>query len=111
VAFAARSAVAGGDQRVFVSLTPTTPRVAEGFGVPGRRRLQMTLVARILLVAAQTLLPIQVGHGAMSDLDVIGRVRSGCGILMTGCAVVVLTAGSRADWGVGPIEGERSRNA
>ena len=111
VAFAARSAVAGGDQRVLVSLTPTTCRMAEGFSVPDRRRFQVTVVARILLVAAEALLSIEVGRGAMSSLDEFGRMRSGCGILVTDCAVVALTAWGPADRGVGPIEGERSRNA
>ena len=111
MAFAARCAVASGDQSMFVSLTPTTRRLAEGFGVPGRRRFQVTVVARILQVTAKALLSIELGRGAMSSLDVIGRVRSGRGILMTRCAVIVLTAGGRADRGVGPIKSERSRNA
>ncbi len=69
----------------------------------------MTVVARILLVATDALLSIEVGRGAMSDLDEFGRMRSGCGIFVTDRAVVVLTAWGLADRRVGPIEGERTR--
>ena len=116
MAFAARVTVACGDERVFVSLTPTTRGLAEGFGVPDRWCFQVTIVAGILLVAADALLPIQFGHGTMSDFDEFGRMGSGRGILVTIRAVVVLvivtrTTGGTADRSVGPIKGERPRKA
>lgn len=92
VAFAARGAVAGGDQCVFVSLTPTTRRLAEGFGMPARWRFQVTVLARLLLVAVEALLPIEMGRRSMSSLDEFGRMGSWCGILVTRCAVVALSA-------------------
>ncbi len=52
----------------------------------------MTVVARILLVAADALLSIEMGRGTMSGFDEFGRMGSGCGIFVTGRAVVVLTA-------------------
>ena len=92
VTFAARVTVACGDERVFVSLTRTTRRMAEGVAVPDRWCFQVTFVAGILLVAADALLPIEVGHRAMPGFDEFGRVGLGSGILVTSRAVVVLVA-------------------
>jgi len=111
VTFATRGAVACGDQCVFVSLTPPTRWTTEVFGVPVRRRFQVAVVARSLLVAGKALLSIEVGHGAMPGLDEFGRMSSRCRILVTGRAVVALTAWGLADRSVDPIEGRRSRNA
>ena len=62
-------------------------------------------------MAADTLLSMEVGRGAVSGLDEFGRMGSGCGILVTDRAVVLLTAWGLTDRGVRPIEGERARYA
>ena len=57
--------------------------MAKAFRVPERWRLQMTAVARILfLVAAQTLLPIEVGRWSVPGRNEFSSVGSGSGALM-----------------------------
>ena len=57
----------------------------------------MTVVARILQVAAEALLPIEVGRRAMSGFDEFDRMGPGRGILVTGRAIVREEAGAYFD--------------
>ena len=83
VAFTARRTVFRGNQRVFIPLLHTEGGMAKAFRVPERWRLQMTAVAGLLfLVAAQTLLPIEVGRWSVPGRNEFSSVGSGSGALV-----------------------------